>query len=49
MDITLDEAENNIYNLSNAKILDIKENDVYELGRYLEPFLVEICQEKGII
>jgi len=47
--ISKDEAENIVYNLSNARILELRENDVYSLGRYLEPFLVKICQEKGII
>ena len=49
LSVSVEEAEKNLYNLSNAKVLEIKENDVYELGRYLEPFLVKICNEKGII
>jgi len=47
--ISKDEAENIVYNLTNARILELRKNDVYMLGRYLEPFLVKICQEKGII
>ena len=47
--ISKDEAENIIYNLSNARILELRENNIHTLGRYLEPFLVKICQEKGII
>jgi hypothetical protein len=49
MGISNDEAEKSIYNLSNAKILELRDNEVYTLGRYLEPFLVKICREKGII
>jgi hypothetical protein len=44
-----EEAENIIYSLTNARILEQRENEVYELGRQIEPFLVKICQEKGII
>ncbi len=49
MAITLIDAENIIYNLSNARILDLRENDVYTLNRYLEPFLVKVVVEMGII
>ena len=49
MGVSNEEAEVNIYNLSNAKVLESRDNDVYTLGRYLEPFLVKICQDKGII
>jgi hypothetical protein len=49
MGISTAEAEVSIYNLSNAKVLELRDNEVYTLGRYLEPFLVKICQEKGII
>lgn len=43
------EAEALIYNLTNAKILEEKEKDVFILVRYLEPYLVKICVERGII
>jgi hypothetical protein len=49
MDISTSDAENYIYNLWNANVLELKENNVYQTGRYLEPFLVKICYEKGII
>jgi len=49
MGVTVFEAEKSIYTLSNAKILELKDKDVYTLGRYLEPFLVKICRDKGII
>jgi len=49
MGISNEEAEKSIYNLSNAKILELRDNEVYMLGRYLEPFFVKICREKGII
>ena len=49
MGIPLNEAEKYIYNLSNARILEIRDKDVYTLGRYLEPFLVKIVVDKGII
>jgi hypothetical protein len=46
---SLQEAEDLIYNMSNARILQTRESNVYELGRNIEPFLVKICIEKGII
>jgi hypothetical protein len=46
---TVDEAEKIIYNLSNARILELMEKDVFTINRYLEPFLVKIGSEKGII
>lgn len=49
MMINLEEAERAISNLENSGILVIKEKDVYTLNKYLEPFLVNICFEKGII
>lgn len=47
----LEEVEANqiIDNLMNAGILEARGNGVFFLGRYLEPFLVKICTEKGII
>ena len=49
MGVSANEAENYIYNLSNAMILDRREKDVYTLNRYLEPFLVKVAVDKGII
>jgi hypothetical protein len=49
MDLEIEEAENIIYSMTNARILEQREDDVYELGRQLEPFLVKICHGKGII
>lgn len=43
------EAEDLIYNLSNARILESRNTEVYSLERYLEPFLVKVIEEKGII
>lgn len=44
-----EESETIISNLHNAGILVIIRNDIYILDRYIEPFLVELCLEKGII
>ncbi len=49
MGIDVDEAEKYIYNLSNARILEIRDKDVYTLEKYLEPSLVKIVVDKGII
>ncbi len=49
MAINREEAENIIYNLSNARILDFREKDVYTLNRYLEPFIVKVIVDMGII
>ncbi len=49
MAIAFEEAENTIYNLSNARILEFREKDVYTLNRYLEPFLVKVVVDMGII
>jgi hypothetical protein len=43
------EAEKRIDNLSNAGILEQRVNNAFTLGRYIEPFLVKIVAEKGII
>lgn len=47
--VTVKEDETLIYNLSNAKILEENEKDIFIPGRYLEPYLLKICVEKGII
>ncbi len=44
-----DDAEKIITNLANAGILDHRENRIFTMARYLEPFLVKVCLEKGII
>ena len=49
MKISNEDAKKNITNLANAGILEHRENEVYTIARYLEPFLVKICLEKGII
>lgn len=49
MGISGAEAENTINTLLNAGILEMKEKDVFTIGRYLEPFLVKISLDKGII
>ncbi len=49
MAITSDEAENSVYNLLNARIIELREKDVYTLNRYLEPFLVKVIADMGII
>jgi len=49
MDCAEADAANMIYNLSNAGILELREKDVFTLNRYLEPFLVKVCADKGII
>jgi hypothetical protein len=43
------EAERNITNLVNSGILVAKEKDVYTIARFMEPFLVKVCSDKGII
>jgi amino acid transporter len=43
------EAEDMIYNLSNARIVEARDNEVYTLGKYMEPFLVKVIADKGII
>ena len=49
LEITQEEAEKRIDNLSNAGILEQRVNNAFTLGRYIEPFLVKIVAEKGII
>ncbi len=49
MDMLQDDAENAFDKLINAGIIDIRESNVYTLNRYLEPFLVKVCFENGII
>ncbi|GAB1451126.1 hypothetical protein MASR2M47_11820 [Draconibacterium sp.] len=49
MGVAVNEAEDLIYNLSNARILDHREKDIYTLDRFLEPFLVKVIVDKGII
>jgi hypothetical protein len=43
------EAEDLIYNLSNSHIIEARNTEVYSLERYLEPFLVKVIVDKGII
>ncbi len=49
MDISDDEAEKKITNLFNAGILETRESDVFTTGRFIEPFLIKVCEEKGLI
>lgn len=49
MGMSHDDAENAFDKLINAGILEVRENTVYMLNRYLEPFLVKVCFENGII
>ncbi len=49
MNSTVENAKNNIVNMMNAGILEHRDNDVYTVNRYLEPFLVDVCSEKGVI
>jgi hypothetical protein len=49
MGISEIEAEDLIYNLSNARIIEVRDKGVYSLERYLEPFFVKIIVDKGII
>ena len=49
LEVSEEEAEKTIINLVNAGILVLRENNIYALDRYIEPFLVKICLEKGII
>ena len=44
-----EDSEKNITNLTNAGILEHRENDIYIIARHIEPFLVKVCSEKGII
>ncbi|WP_346855376.1 amino acid permease [uncultured Draconibacterium sp.] len=43
------EAEQKIYGLLNSGMIEINGNSAYSLSRYLEPFLVKICLDKGLI
>jgi len=47
--INEEKVERKIYSLSNAGIIESNGKDIYTLTRYLEPFVVKICSEKGII
>jgi len=49
MNMLKSDAEDLIINFYNSGILEIRENDIYSINRYVEPFLVEKCIEKGII
>lgn len=49
MNFSVEEAESLIRTLTGVKLLQAKENEVYILGRYIEPFVVNVCAEKGII
>ena len=44
-----EDAQRDITNLVNAGILEHLEGEVYTTSRYLEPFLIKVCSEKGII
>ncbi|MBW6492571.1 MAG: amino acid permease [Lentimicrobium sp.] len=49
MDLTSDDSVKLMENLLNAGIIDVRANGIFKLNVYLEPFLVRICTEKGII
>lgn len=49
MRIPDEDAQRDVTNLVNAGILEHLENEVYTTARYLEPFLIKVCSEKGII
>jgi hypothetical protein len=49
MDLTPDEAIRLLENLMNAGIIDAREKEIFNLNKYLEPFLVRTCVDKGII
>ncbi len=49
MGMSQDNTEQTIDKLLNAGILEIRKSDVYILNRNLEPFLVKVCFENGII
>jgi hypothetical protein len=49
MAITFEEAENMINILTNARVLEFRDTEVYTLNRYLEPFLVNAIVDMGII
>jgi len=49
LDDDIIEIENVVNKLANAGIIVLKEDNVYLLSKYLEPFLVNICIEQGII
>lgn len=49
MDLTSDEATRLLENLLNAGIIDARENEIFKLNKYLEPFLVRTCFDKGLI
>ena len=49
MNMSASEAEKEIYYLSNAGVLEVREKDIYSLNRYIEPFLINTCNDKGII
>ena len=47
--ISTEELDRKVNNLANAGIIVLRTKEIYTLSRYLEPFLVKICLEKGII
>lgn len=49
MTLTTEHAEIFITRFFNSGILTLREENVYTLNRYLEPFVVKVCIEKGII
>lgn len=49
MQINEEEADKVINHLLIANILLQKDKDIYMLNKYLEPFLINICSDKGII
>ena len=48
-DMNLSDISQLLNNLVNAGILISKADGIYTVGRYIEPFLVKLCMEKGII
>ena len=49
MTMNIEDAEIYINRFFNSGILTLREGNVYTLNRYLEPFIVKVCIEKGII
>ncbi len=49
MTLTTDDAEVYLTRFFNAGILTLREDNVFTLNSYLEPFIVKVCIEKGII
>ncbi|SMO52333.1 Amino acid transporter [Saccharicrinis carchari] len=44
-----DECENYLMQLKNSGLIVKNQNNIFTVGRTIEPLLVEVCREKGII